>query len=98
MTIAWVLSVLFSGGLLLLLGARDPKRLRSARHERGDTAAGAAPLASGARKLSGWLVLLPGVVLAVMGLWWPFLIWFGATTAIGWAVAQTLGFGSHSAS
>ena len=93
MTLATLLAIAFSGVLLILLGARDPKRLRNARHAAKEAASGS-PLPSTVRHLCGWLSLAPGVALGVAGEWWAFLIWLGAITAIGWSIAITAGY-SH---
>jgi hypothetical protein len=86
MTFATLLAIAFSGALLILLGARDPKRVRNARHRSHDRAA-EAPLPRAIRRACGWSVLAPGVALGIAGQWWAFLIWLGAVTAFGWAIA-----------
>jgi len=91
MTLATLLAIAFSGALLILLGARDPKRLRNARHGAKEAAPGS-PLPPAMRHLCGWLSLAPGVALGVAGEWWAFLVWLGAITALGWAVAITAGY------
>jgi len=88
--LASTLAILFSGALLALLGARDPKRLRSASAHTATTRAAEVSLPASLRRLCGWLVLLPGLVLAGAGQWWAFWIWFGATPALGWLIAQVL--------
>jgi hypothetical protein len=97
MTVAALLAIAVSGVLLILLGARDPKRLRNARHATLNTAT-ASPLPAALRHACGWLSLAPGVVLAALGQWWAFLIWLGAVTAIGWVIAITGGYSTVSAS
>lgn len=92
------LAIAISGVLLVLLGARDPKRLRNARHGAQDAVAAASPLPAGVRHAFGWLSLAPGVVLAVLGEWWAFLIWLGAITAIGWTFAIMAGYSTFSVS
>jgi hypothetical protein len=39
------------------------------------------------------LVLAPGLALAVMSAWIPFLVWLGATCTFGWIAAQVLARG-----
>lgn len=97
MTVAALLAIAVSGALLMLLGARDPKRLRNARHATGN-AASASPLPAAVRHACGWLSLVSGVVLAALGQWWAFLIWLGAITAVGWAIAITAGYSTVPAS
>jgi hypothetical protein len=97
MTLATLLAIAFSGVLLILLGARDPKRLRNARHATKE-AASDSPLPSAVRRLFGWLSLAPGVALGIAGEWWAFLIWLGAITAIGWAIAITAGYSTFAVS
>jgi hypothetical protein len=80
--IASVVTFAISAVILALLGVRDPKRLRNLRQ--------GVPLSRPARQGLGWLVLAPGIVLAFLGQWWAFFIWFGATCAAGWATAQVL--------
>jgi hypothetical protein len=96
MTIATLLAIAVSGVLLALLGALDPKRLRNSRHASDDTAVTTPPLPAAARRACGWLSLAPGVVLAVLGEWWAFLIWLGAITALGWTVAIATGYSASS--
>jgi hypothetical protein len=91
-----LLAIVFSAALLILIGVRDPKRLRSARHGARNTVA-AAPLSAAMRHLFGWLSLAPGVALAAIGQWWGFLIWLGAITAIGWTIAITAGYAASAA-
>lgn len=97
MTVDTLLAIAVSGALLILLGARDPKRLRNSRHAAQDVPA-ASPLPAAARHTFGWLSLAPGVVLAVLGQWWAFLVWLGAITAIGWVIAITAGYSTFSVS
>jgi hypothetical protein len=80
---ASVVTFVISALILALLGLRDPKRLRNLR--RGDV-----PLSSRARHGLLSVVLAPGIVLAFLGQWWAFFIWFGATCAAGWITAQAL--------
>ncbi|MEJ0038972.1 MAG: hypothetical protein WDO68_23405 [Gammaproteobacteria bacterium] len=97
MTVATLLAIAVSGALLILLGARDPKRLRNSRHATDETAS-VSPFPSAVRHACGWLALAPGITLAVAGEWWAFLIWLGASTALGWAVAIMAGYSTLSVS
>ncbi len=89
MILASVLSIVASAVLLVIVGMRDPKRLRSAEHGK-HSASSTQPLSPAARKTCSWLVLAPGVVLAAMGQWWAFLVWIGSACALGWATAHVL--------
>lgn len=71
---------------LILIGYRDPKRLRSRR----GSATATLPLARRPRQLLTALVLAPGVLLIGSGLWPALLIWLGALIALGWALVLTL--------
>ncbi|MCX7069714.1 MAG: hypothetical protein NTW01_01795 [Gammaproteobacteria bacterium] len=71
---------------LILIGYRDPKRLRS---RRGGAVA-TLPLARRPRQLLTALVLAPGVLLIGSGLWPALLIWLGALIALGWALVLLL--------
>jgi hypothetical protein len=87
--LASLISILVSAVLLVIVGMRDPKRLRSAgQEERGRQLP--QPLSPAARRICSWLVLAPGVVLAAMGQWWAFLVWIGSACALGWATAHVL--------
>jgi hypothetical protein len=90
MIAATLIAIAFSGALLMLLGARDPKRLRNARHGGGKVVK--SPLTPAVRHACGWLSLAPGVALGLLGEWWAFLIWLGAITAIGWTIALATGY------
>jgi hypothetical protein len=97
MTLATLIAIAFSSALLILLSARDPKRLRNSRHaDKGS--ASATPLPSAVRHICGWLSLAPGVALGLVGEWWAFLIWLGAITALGWTIAITAGYSTFSVS
>jgi hypothetical protein len=72
-----------SVALLALLGLRDPKRLRTVRGR-------VSPLSTRARGVLASLVVLPGIVLACFGLWWPLLIWLAASCIAGWTTAHLL--------
>jgi hypothetical protein len=97
MTVAALFAIAVSGVLLILLGARDPKRLRNSRHA-APVAGTASPLPAAVRHAFGWLSLAPGVVLGIIGEWWAFLIWLGAITAIGWTIAIMAGYSTFSVS
>lgn len=86
--ISGVLAILVSGALLLTLGLRDPKRLRN-QHAHSDKPA-RPPMSRSLRRLLGWLSLVPGVVLMVLGEWWAFLVWLGAICVMGWAATHAL--------
>jgi hypothetical protein len=89
MTAASVISVVISAILLTILGRHDPKRLRNRSREVA-TGPDMQLLPSGIRRLLGWLVLAPGVALLVIEQWWAFLIWMGASCAIGWVTTHLL--------
>ena len=86
-TVCSLLAVMASLVLLAPLAMRDPKRLRAAIKLGG---AARAPMPDAQRKMLGWASLVPGVLLALVGEWPAFLIWLGAATATGWALAQGL--------
>ena len=86
---AWI-AIAFSGALLILIGARDPKRLRNARQ--GGANAVKSPLTPAVHHACSWLSLAPGVALGILGEWWSFLIWLGTITAIGWTIALATGY------
>lgn len=86
---AGLLSVLFSGALLVILAVYDPKRLRNhAKITRDRALAPSLPPAT--RRLLAWLVPAPGAVLGFMSEWWAFFIWLGLVTAVGWVLSQML--------
>ncbi|ROH92076.1 hypothetical protein ED208_06825 [Stagnimonas aquatica] len=82
--VATLAALLPTAALLALLAWRDPKRLRSG------TATGVRPLPRGRRRLLGWLAPLPGLLLALLGLWPALLIWLGLSGSLGWALTQAL--------
>jgi len=86
---ASVIAVLISAILLAILGRHDPKRLRNRSREVA-TGMSTPGLTRGMRRLLGWLVLVPGVVLTVIDQWWAFLIWMGACCALGWVTTHLL--------
>jgi hypothetical protein len=79
--------------LLIPLARRDPKRLRAAMRSgtRGST-----PLSPRHRRALAWSSAAPGLLLILAGQWPAFLIWLGAATASGWALAQLLAPGPRS--
>jgi hypothetical protein len=95
MIVPATLAILFSAALVWVLGQRDPKRLRNI-----TTAAASNParLSRGLRRLLGWMTLVPGLVLMLLGQWWAFLVWLGALCVLGWITSQRLAARSpHSA-
>ncbi|MGH8447090.1 MAG: hypothetical protein ACREVL_17620 [Solimonas sp.] len=84
MTPATLIAIAFSAAVLLLIGLRDPKRLRAA--GRRDTA----PFTRRQRQILTALSLAPGVLLAFAGQSAGFIIWLGATVAAGWLLVQLL--------
>lgn len=86
---ASLIAIAFSAAILIVLGHRDPKRLRSTP---GNSIAvvRANALSSRTRATLGWLSVLPGAVLAIAGEWSAFFIWLGATCVCGWVTAQVL--------
>ena len=94
MIVATTLSILVSGAMIAILGARDPKRLRNLEYDT-DGLTAMRPLPSVARRACAWFVLVPGLILTVQGHWWAFFIWLGATCALGWVTSQVLGIGDR---
>jgi hypothetical protein len=90
-----VLAVLASSILLMILGASDPKRVRTLRRSKSS---GGLVLPTRVRRALGWLTLVPGGVLGVIGEWWAFVIWLGIIPAIGWTLAQVLARAADSSS
>lgn len=83
-----VLGILWSGAAMFVLAWRDPKRLRNLEwnlHSRP------VPLPPAMRRGLGVFSLLPGLALAISGLWIPFLIWLGGSCTCGWLLTQALG-------
>jgi|HigsolmetaAR205D_1030408.scaffolds.fasta_scaffold29932_2 hypothetical protein len=80
-----IVAIAFSLAGLVLLALHDPKRLRSIGAQR------TSPLSSSSvRRALAVLVVAPGLVLAVLGAWHPFLIWLGAVCVLGWLVSLVL--------
>lgn len=87
-TLLWAGGALMASSCtLVLLALRDPKRLRAVA-QRGLRAG--VPWTPSARWFFAGATLTPGVLLMLVGQWPAFLIWFGATAAVGWALAQAL--------
>jgi hypothetical protein len=86
MMIPGLLAILASAILIAALGWRDPKRLRNLHGEEPAQS----PMSSAQRRLLGWLVPAPGVVLMCLGEWWAFLAWLGALCVAGWAASHLL--------
>lgn len=80
------LAIAFSAAPLILLGIRDPKRLRNLAKVHAGLIP--RPLPRSVRRICVWALALPGFALALAGHWWSFLIWCGAVLALGWIVAQ----------
>jgi hypothetical protein len=79
-----VFAILISATLLAVLARRDPKRLRNIEASDAPT-----PLRPQVRRLLGWLVPAPGILLMLLGEWWAFLVWLGALCTLGWIASQT---------
>jgi hypothetical protein len=94
MIVSSLLSILMSAALIGMLGRRDPKRLRNQHDSREVTVT---PMRAGTRRLLGWLVPAPGLVLMVFGQWWAFLVWLGAMCVMGWVASQWLAIRSAQA-
>ena len=92
MTAATLIAIAFSGALLILLGARDPKRLRNARH---GAKAGTSPLPPAVRHACGWLSLAPGIALGILGKKKTNQNKHNTHTAIGWSIAITAGYNAR---
>jgi hypothetical protein len=84
MTVATLLAIDFSAALLLLIGRHDPKRLRAA--GRRDLR----PHSAAQRRSLTIAALAPGLMLAIGGQSAGFIIWLGATVALGWLLTQLL--------
>lgn len=86
MIAATLLAIGFSAVQLWLLGRHDPKRLRTA----SDSRRPLKPFNRAQRRTLTIAVLLPGALLAAAGQSAGFIIWLGATVAIGWLLTQLL--------
>jgi hypothetical protein len=84
MTVAALLAIVFSAALLLLIGRHDPKRLRAA--GRRDLR----PHSPAQRRSLTIAAFAPGLMLAIGGQSAGFIIWLGATVALGWLLTQLL--------
>lgn len=77
---------------LLVLGLRDPKRLRTqSKHLQQSME----PLPIGARRVLTAIALAPGLLLAFFGFWQPFLVWLGATCTLAWLAVQLFSKGER---
>lgn len=82
-----IASALALGGSALsltVLALRDPKRLRN------ESSSHFKPLTRNQRRLLGWLVPVPGLVLVIIAAWPALLIWLGTSCSLGWALTQWL--------
>lgn len=81
--IALLGAVVASAAMLAMLALRDPKRVRTVARggERGRT------FSKPTRIVFGCAAIAPGFLLAINGEWPAFLLWFGASCAIGWLLA-----------
>ncbi|MCP1469428.1 hypothetical protein J3E64_001103 [Sphingobium sp. OAS761] len=75
-------AILFSAGLILLLGLGDPKRRRAARKGAGQGAT--------SRRLIAVAALLPGLAFLLSGDAAALLLWLGGAAVAGWAVTLVL--------
>ncbi|WP_028009556.1 hypothetical protein [Solimonas flava] len=82
-----LLAIACSAAVLLLIGRRDPKRLRAA--GRCDLA----PYSAAQRRGLAAAALLPGLLLALAGQSAGVVIWLGASVALGWLLTQMLAAG-----
>ncbi|WP_043114114.1 hypothetical protein [Solimonas soli] len=89
MSIAILLAIVVSAVALLLLGRRDPKRLRAA------VSSSLAPHTPAQRRALAALALAPGALLACAGQAAGFVIWLGAAVALGWLLTQMLAVGGR---
>lgn len=67
--------------LLLMLGSRDPKRLRNLPRNARESVT---PWPPARRRLIGALAILPGLLMMLTGEWAAFLIWLGLCLCSGW--------------
>lgn len=82
--IASALALSCSAVPLTVLALRDPKRLRN------ESSSNFSPLPRKQRRLLGWLVPAPGLVLVILSAWPALLIWLGTSCSLGWALTQWL--------
>ena len=85
MTAATLAAIVCSAIALWLLGRRDPKRLRAA-GRRGPVLAHTPRQ----RRVLTVAALLPGLMLVTAGQSAGFIVWLGATVALGWLLVQLL--------
>jgi len=90
MSTVTLIAILFSAAILLLIGRRDPKRLRAAA-----SSSALAPHTPAQRRTLAALALVPGVLLALAAQSAGFVIWLGAVVALGWLLTQALASGSR---
>ncbi|QQD17052.1 hypothetical protein I6N98_11790 [Spongiibacter nanhainus] len=89
----WLLCTLVSVVALGLAALHDPKRLRFRQKLFRVGAIGrveAQPWPVGARRLLAILMVLPGVLLGIMGLWAGFMLWLGLTVTAGWLLVEII--------
>jgi hypothetical protein len=85
--IALLCATAVSAAMLAMLALHDPKRVRTVARgggRRGRT------FAKATRFGFGCVAIAPGVLLAVYGEWPAFLLWLGASCAVGWLLAVVL--------
>lgn len=83
-----LLSILVSATCLIVLAARDPKRIRNLVRDKPEASSNIEPWHPAMRRALAVLVLVPGVVLGIVHEWWSLLIWLGAVCLFGWIAAQ----------
>ena len=86
--------IVFSGALLALVAAWDPKRRRSVLKVRGRRAPQLTPGIW--RQALGWLSVLPAVWLIASDQIWGLLVWAGAVCTVGWLIPQAFTWRSRS--
>ncbi|MFT4047446.1 MAG: hypothetical protein QM661_12220 [Solimonas sp.] len=92
MTAATLLAIACSAAALWLIGRRDPKRLRA----RAAGRHGVAAHTPAQRRRLTVAAALPGALLAIAGQSAGFILWLGATVALGWLLVQALAVGGRS--
>lgn len=89
----WLACTLVSVVALGLAALHDPKRLRFRQklYRAGAISrVEAAPWSVSTRRLMAVLMMLPGALLAVMGLWAGFMLWLGLTVTAGWLLVELI--------